>query len=295
MGMKRFGVAALALLAIAVAPGVATGAQAIACGDVVSTDTILSTDLVCQGDGLIVSESVVLDLNGHTIAGDTSGSGISLSGSDSIVKNGTVHGFDFGIAVTEGQDQLIEDMEVRGNRIGVFVFEEVQRLTINRNVITQNTSHGIFLLEFVTGAVVTKNHLTSNGGHGIGTAHAVDDARYENNVFMKNAGDGLHIENSTSEIIGNRFFANGGDGLFVSEEFSGFYQHYSIYDNVADRNAVVGIRVLPTSDGELPTNVGGNAAKHNGVAQCINIDCAYNRGLAKPTAPVLPASARPSR
>ena len=40
----------------------------VGCGDVVTQDTTLDSDLLCEGDGLIVAASdVTLDLGGHVI------------------------------------------------------------------------------------------------------------------------------------------------------------------------------------------------------------------------------------
>ena len=75
---------AFALLSVAVfaATAGATPAQAatVACGQQISTDTVLDQDLVnCPNDGLdIAADNVTLDLGGHTIDGEGRGTAINL-------------------------------------------------------------------------------------------------------------------------------------------------------------------------------------------------------------------------
>ena len=55
------------------------GGQALAsdvgCGDTITTDTTLDSDLVnCPNNGIIIgADNITLDLNGHTIDGDAAG------------------------------------------------------------------------------------------------------------------------------------------------------------------------------------------------------------------------------
>ena len=66
---------AVILLAVAV-PGAMGGGRALAshvgCGDMITTDTTLDSDLVdCPNNGIVIgADDVTLDLNGHTIDGD---------------------------------------------------------------------------------------------------------------------------------------------------------------------------------------------------------------------------------
>src|SRR5215212_8344473 len=89
-------------------------ANHVHCGDVITQDTTLYSDLLdCPGDGLVVAAShVTLDLNGHVIDGDgvpsppgSQSSGVVIADraagdystqSDVDVRNGTVQEFDGG-------------------------------------------------------------------------------------------------------------------------------------------------------------------------------------------------------
>ena len=67
----------LAILALAFAGGLAFGAgQAsanhVSCGDEITADTTLDSDLVnCENNGIVIgADDITLDLNGHRIDGD---------------------------------------------------------------------------------------------------------------------------------------------------------------------------------------------------------------------------------
>lgn len=107
--------AALALVLTAAVP--ATAAQtarphavpagvAVACGDVVSTDAYLATDLYCtDGVGITLVESVTLDLNGHRLVGPgREAGGVAVTydqGKPVTVTNGTITAWWVGVAASE--------------------------------------------------------------------------------------------------------------------------------------------------------------------------------------------------
>ena len=55
-------------------------ANHVTCGDVITTDTTLDSDLLdCAGHGIVIgADNITLDLNGHTIDGDNVSSEIDL-------------------------------------------------------------------------------------------------------------------------------------------------------------------------------------------------------------------------
>src|SRR2546425_4568987 len=94
-----------------------SGGQALAshvsCGDTITQDTKLNSDLVnCPGDGVVIgADNITLDLNGHTIDGDvasTTGLGVAngkctslgcVQGYDGVtIEHGTVKEFGTGVA-----------------------------------------------------------------------------------------------------------------------------------------------------------------------------------------------------
>src|SRR5688572_33307243 len=79
----------------------ATGsAQALSCGDTVSTSITLSADLHYTTGYTalhVATPGITIDLNGHTLSGTSALQGIDLEAGLVTVKNGTIRGFWGGI------------------------------------------------------------------------------------------------------------------------------------------------------------------------------------------------------
>src|SRR6478735_9655403 len=79
-------------------------AASIGCGTTVTADTTLTSDLKCSGDALTVVPGIRLNLGGHTIKGDGTGTAIRVlaepAQSNTTITNGRVSGFADGIGHT---------------------------------------------------------------------------------------------------------------------------------------------------------------------------------------------------
>ncbi|MEU0530613.1 PKD domain-containing protein [Amycolatopsis tolypomycina] len=92
----------------------------VGCGDVVTTDSIVTQDLVCPGAGLtIAAGDVVLDLGGHTITTDrptADAKGIVIGTGRPIrnitVRNGSVSRYPTGVAMTDVAAVTVENVAV---------------------------------------------------------------------------------------------------------------------------------------------------------------------------------------
>ena len=96
-------------------------AQAWACGATVSGTVNLNHDLHCHGDGLVLLHGS-LNLHGHTIYGDGTGTGVAVAGDTgtadaAAITNGTITGFVVGVEHL-GSDDLtlnLTKLEVSGH------------------------------------------------------------------------------------------------------------------------------------------------------------------------------------
>ena len=98
MRLSFLSIPAIIAVAVLLPAPVAAAAPPVACGDTISANVRLSTDLICEGPvGLSLSPGVTLDLGGHTLkgAGRESGTAISV-----LTGDGTV--LDLPIAVRNG-------------------------------------------------------------------------------------------------------------------------------------------------------------------------------------------------
>ncbi len=96
---------ALAGVGLSAAPA---QAATLSCGDTISADVVLDHDLNCTGTALTASPTpagvVHIDLDGHRISGDGTGTGVALpaatGSTDGAVEitNGTIRGFEYALA-----------------------------------------------------------------------------------------------------------------------------------------------------------------------------------------------------
>jgi parallel beta-helix repeat protein len=227
------------VLAAALTATLLLASQALAnhvqCGDVITQDTTLDSDLDCTGNGLIVSGSdLTLDLGGHTIRGDgdVSGSdtGIHVAASRVTVENGQVEDFAFAAQIgssavpDESNDAVLRQLRVADSRIGVFgccgnrpriedsrfvnngsfgiYLGTTSHILIQRNTFDEGNDDpdDIILEQAGSGSVVRENQ----GGFLL-VSNSDEDLTVEDNRFS-----GMEIGNG----VGLRLVRNAGGSLF---------------------------------------------------------------------------------
>lgn len=226
----------------------------VACGNVISVDTTLSSDLHCLGDGLVVQAGVTLDLGGHTLGGSGSGFGIFVEAEGVTIENGTVTGFGVGVQL---------------NSVPYFA----SGLTMKNMTVSRNSGDGVYLQVYNRGIQIINCTITRNGGNGIAADYGDDGSLFQGNQVTRNGEHGLRIYFATGRLIDNQAERNGADGIQVSD-YDSFAPFYHLKGNRADRNALLGIEVVLytafPSGPFLVDDQGGNSASGNGnPLQCV--------------------------
>lgn len=221
--------AAATLLALTAAPAFGNHVQ---CGDKITRDTTLDSDLVdCPGDGIVLGAAgVTLDLNGHTIDGDNAGfddHGIDNSAGEDFTTvrgPGLVQEFTDGIVLANASGNVIRGLEVsRNSDLGIRV--EGRAATENRlvhNMVSENR-YGIYVTdEYALNIDAGSNSVRSNAifenEYGIVLGGYGDRNDIEHNVLWGN-GIGIELSDSFGNalIAQNRLTRNGtGIALFES-------------------------------------------------------------------------------
>jgi parallel beta-helix repeat protein len=264
------------------------------CGDVITQDTTLDSDLFCGDGGLQVGDpsiptppGLTLSLGGHTLQGAV---GVT-SADQAVVADGTVlGGIDVGRGSATVRNLLIVPQEfphdvgvfaahaevtvagnvIRGGRFGIESSSAIVTATGNR--IAAADEFGI-----VTdgGTTVTGNVIEGNGLTGIESSRGVVAER---NRVTGNGADGIHLfDRGGSRVIGNVTDRNGRDGIRLEPNPLGPLGHFAqISGNHAWRNGTLGIEGPPGTLG------GANWAKHNGnPAQCVPAGLCSTKGRPK--------------
>jgi Right handed beta helix region len=277
---------------VTAAPAAVAQTGSVSCGEPVLVDAVLDEDLDCTGDGpQMTTANVALDLNGHAIRGSGAGIGVLVrpcgQAGEIVVKNGSVSGFDTGVHVAADAgcahtvNTTVTHMSITGNQTGVLggIDGEQTGVTLLRaNAIRANAQNGV-ATAFIRPFHVLDNDIRDNGGDGV---VAFEDSidRLEDNVVARNGGHGARFVDSVADVLGNRFKHNAGIGLTISERFCPFKAFYDISDNTAMHNDGGGMSATFDfcEDPTIPPPGSGNVAKHNGVFECVLINCTSSRG-----------------
>jgi large repetitive protein len=194
----------------------------VSCGQVLTQSTTVGNDLVdCLGDGLVVgSDSITVDLNGHTIDGVGLGAGVRNDGHSFVtVRNGTIQQFDQGVLLGPGtQLNVVEDLAAQDNQVaGVELTGAGSGNQVRDNTMTGN-SIAVSLLDGSTGNTVARNTVTGGGNRGIILVASSDNTLLANTI--SGAGDGgidLSAASDSNRIEGNVVSLTGDAGIAVAD------------------------------------------------------------------------------
>ena len=257
------------LAAVAGCALVVGGDQAMAshvgCGDTITADTTLDSDLVdCPSNGIVIGrDGIELDLNGHRIDGDGAefedcprkencDVGILVDRHKGVtVKDGRMRAFAFGVLVLRARDVSVREVSSSRNDLFGGLVAASKRIVLrasswSHNVAPEGDGIGVFGSERVR---IVRNSIRGNPGPGI---HVADSAHasIQRNRMTRNSPSIL-MEAGASLMRGNRIV--GGGGILLGPG--------------ADENVVVGNRVVRASDSLAVENGSGNLVARNVVVE----------------------------
>jgi large repetitive protein len=197
-GMKVWGTLGPLLAAAALCSPLTSGAQAakeahVSCGDTITVDTTLDSDLIdCPNNGIVIgADDITLDLNGHTVAGN--GEPVKPCPKDEFCDVGLLNDGHDGVAVRHGS--------VRDFRIGVFIGKARHARVLGISS-SANLLFGI-VVETSARSLVRNSSASGNvgpdgDGMGVFGSHHV---RILHNSIRRNGQLGIHVAKSTHILI----------------------------------------------------------------------------------------------
>jgi parallel beta-helix repeat protein len=226
----------LAILALALGCCLALGggqasASHVACGQVITADTTLDSDLVdCPNNGLVIgADDITLDLNGHRIdsdgtpfagcpQGELCDIGLLNNGHDGVtVRDGSVREFAFGVLLVSARHNRVVDLTVsRSDGTGIILFRS------SRNRVIRNTARangfqfdqGGIALNRSHHNLVRRNVMRRNDDLGL-FMEASDENRIAHNRSRGHREGGMIIEGDRNVIVRNRLVREGG-GILIT-------------------------------------------------------------------------------
>jgi parallel beta-helix repeat protein len=257
----------LAILSLAVAGVMSLSegealANHVNCGDTISADTTLHSDLVnCPNHGIVIgADDITLDLNGHTIASDGKpscpeddfcDSGVLNDGHDGVtVKDGSVRQFAFGAFVGRARHNRVLRISSSKNVLFGFVVAES-----GRSVVRDSRGNG--------------NLAPDGDGMGLFGSHHV---RIVDNSFRRNPL-GLHVEDSTDNSIRRNGFSRNDGSIFIQGDRNQVRRNRCVRNGACifvgpgNRNVIARNRVSRGVGGVLIEKGRGNVVARNVVVQ----------------------------
>ena len=182
----------------------------MSCGDTITADTTLDSDLVnCPNNGIVIgADDVTLDLNGHLIDGD----GAPAAGCDP-----ETDWCDIGVLNDGYNGVTVRDGSMRGFDVGVVVGEARHNRLLGISS-SRNLSFG-FLIFAVTRSLVrdsSGNHNIPPEGDGMGLFGS-RHLRIVDNSFRHNAGPGIHVGDSNHNLIRGNRISHNSPGILMEE------------------------------------------------------------------------------
>jgi parallel beta-helix repeat protein len=240
-------------------------ASHVSCGDTITTDTTLDSDLVnCPNNGIeIGADNITLDLNGHTIDGDdtpvdTCPEGeacdvgvVNLAGYDRLtIVGGTIRQFGVGVLIVGGAaHNHLHHLVVADNTDFGIIVDGSTDIVIEKTSMADTGISGL-ILAGSQDALVARNSVSGSHGYAM-NFFGVYDSRIQNNKLDGN-DHGIQMTEGSSRnaIRSNAVSHSGGSSIDIGGE--------DVAANHVEHN-----RLKDNGDGIILTNASDTLISHN--------------------------------
>ncbi|MDQ3728071.1 MAG: right-handed parallel beta-helix repeat-containing protein [Actinomycetota bacterium] len=246
-------------------------ANHVACGDEITADTTLDSDLVdCPSNGIVIgADDITLDLDGHRVDGD--GTEFAACPADEFCDTGLLNDGHDGVTVKDGS--------VREFGVGVFI-GKARHNRVLRISSTKNVFFGFVIARsarsLIRDSSGSGNPAPEGDGLGLFDSHHI---RILHNSFRHN-GLGIHLGDSPDNLIRrNRISRNSDFGILIEADRN------RVRRNRCARNAAC-IIIAPGSGNVIARNrvsgghdgIGVEKGRDNVVARNV-VDHARGNGI----------------
>jgi parallel beta-helix repeat protein len=204
-GLTRLGfVAVMALIGALGFSAVPASASHVQCGDTITQDTTLDSDLIdCPGDGLVIaSDGVALDLGAHTIDGTRAGEGVDNGGGfDGLrVFDGKVKEFERGVLAAHAAHISVRRLEVTANGSTGIELDHTTDSLVKDSAATGSGRYGVQLEAGVHNRLVGVT-ASDNGLYGMRLFSNCDRNTISRSIADRNSSTGISVDRCTKTFV----------------------------------------------------------------------------------------------
>ena len=236
-----------------------SNAPPTSCGDIITTNTVLTTDINANGSCLITgANNIIIDCNGHSMTGNGTGYGIDLIGYPNVtVKNCIISNFNKGMFVSSSNFDTILNNTIHNSQDGLYLTSSSNN-TLANNTIHSNLAYGIYLYDHSSNNTVINNTVFNNTQFGI---QLYSSSQYNNiisNTVYNNSFEGILLWSAQYNVLSNNsVFNNSRDGIRLSSTY-----YNQLYNNTAYNNSRYGISFSDGTNNLLINNLVANNSNH---------------------------------
>lgn len=274
--MSRSLVGALVVAGLTVLP-TQSATAAPACGVPITSSVKLTANLHCPGgDGLVIgANNVVVNLNGKTVSGTGSGSGVVANGRWGVhVYGGVIAGFGDGIHFDNADYSSIKSLRVMdSNGVGIHLVAGSNHNSISFSTVTRSLGRQIHL-EDSTHNRLTGLNLVKGGSDGVNFNKGAGYNSLTGSSISYHVGDGIKANGDANTFRGNTVHAattgiliwEGASGVTVEGNTVTKASANGIYNYQGESNTVRGNKVGGSGANGIASNEGaGNTIAGNAV------------------------------
>jgi parallel beta-helix repeat protein len=223
-------------------------ASHVSCGDTITADTKLDSDLVdCPDNGIVIgADDITLDLNGHTIDGDgelredcpedqiCDDGVVALDHARVTIQGGSLQEFALGVLVAGASKNRLLDLTVTRNMFPGVVIGESTETELSRSAVTQNgvdTDEAGLVVFHASESRITHNAISDNGDIGV-FAEGADDSIFKRNELSGNREAAMLFEDSSRNTFTRNRVVGNGEGITVAGDENTISRNH-VADSVA--------------------------------------------------------------
>ncbi|MBN2112220.1 right-handed parallel beta-helix repeat-containing protein [Candidatus Woesearchaeota archaeon] len=246
------------------------GAVPCGCGDTVTSNWTMNSDLVCSGTALIIGDDdVAVDCNGYKYTGDKTGYGIYVNNYDQVtIRNCTATNFSHGIRLESSNNSLIEHNNVSNNAdYGYGIYLSGSGNNNIKNNYAEYCYSGIYLTGSSNNNIRFNTIINDRSGeeYGIELVSSSGSNNITDNIVKNINAYAIEI---TTGCTQNNAIDN-----FVNNSFTGIYAILANSNNILSNNLTYNTYGLWSNRGHY-MNASYNLATDNSIG--IYLDRAQN-------------------